>query len=99
MLQSDRHTTWKLATAGAENNILYSRPLPAALSPQGALLMISAEIIIIFFICYSKKYLLCFNKENLNPNIQYYLTPRFAFGKPNSVCLHRCRFYFNIQSV
>lgn len=80
MLQSDRHTTWKLATAGAENNILYSRPLPAALSPQGALLMISDEIII-FCTCYSKKYLFCFNKENLNPNIQYYLTPKFAFAK------------------
>lgn len=55
MLQSDRHTTWKLATAGAENNILYSRPLPAALSPQGALLMISAEIIIIFLYLLQQK--------------------------------------------
>lgn len=58
MLQSDRHTTWKLATAGAENNILYSRPLPAALSPQGALLMISAEIIIIFVFATAKN--ICF---------------------------------------
>lgn len=55
MLQSDRHTTWKLATAGAENNILYSHPLPAALSPQGALLMISAEIIIIFLYLLQQK--------------------------------------------
>lgn len=55
MLQSDRHTTWKLATAGTENNILYSRPLPAALSPQGALLMISAEIIIIFLYLLQQK--------------------------------------------
>lgn len=54
MLQSDRHTTWKLATAGAENNILYSRPVPAALSPQGALPMISDEIIIFLYLLQQK---------------------------------------------